>query len=135
MSMTRGPYRTQKRDAHRPEVQRRHSAGTSQAQIAREMGLSRTTVQRWLNPKFARRVHKLNAGYKRTWEDAKWADGPALYAWVTEHVEDRRISACGVRDQVSAWKDRGKVSFWVVDSVFTRLALHVAQLPNEVWIG
>lgn len=77
-------------------------------------------------------AHKLCAV---TWENAKWADAHMLDGWVHASVAPERFGACGVAYAVSTWRDRGRVSFWAVDRVFTRLGLHVAQLPDRVWVG
>lgn len=105
--------------------------------IAHRLGVGRTTIWRWINPDAHREQRRRPPPRRKgcTWETAQWADGALLHAWIYANVENHRIPACGALDAIRHWADFEGVSFWVVDRAFTKLNLHVSQLPVEVWIG
>jgi hypothetical protein len=70
-----------------------------------------------------------------TWQTASWADTGRLVEWLEAKGMRERFLACGVADEVTRWRKGGTTSFWQVDRVFTKLGLHVGQLPDSVWAG
>lgn len=139
-----------KRDLLRPQAQHlRENDGLSYGLIAERIGVAERTVRNWLEPDVYRRTLEMNRlrdarrpRHRRvkpsgplTWENANWANAGAVQAWLREYVADHRFGACGVRDIVTNLSERERVSFWTVDRCFTTLGLHVAQLPDEVWVG
>jgi hypothetical protein len=80
-----------------------------------------------------RRLRQEACEQRPGWETAKWAHAARVAAWIDRRIAPERLGACNVGDTISAWRKGGTTSFWTVDSVLTKLGLHVAQLPEEAW--
>jgi transcriptional regulator with XRE-family HTH domain len=115
------PAHSEEIRSHAIELRR---AGHTQRDVCARLGINRTTIKRW--EKVERPL---------TWETARWASAHAVVKWLEDRRMQDRINACGVEDPVSRWRAGGTTSFWQVDRVFTKLGLHVAQLPDDVWVA
>jgi hypothetical protein len=65
-----------------------------------------------------------------TWEDARWADGPKVAAWVDEHTSF--LSKSSVR-AVYRWRNGAVADFFALDRLLTAAGFHVSDLPADVW--
>lgn len=135
------PYRSRLRTDLKPQAERLRSQGRTNAEIAAALRISRQTVLTWLGPQprfFGRRPACEAAPEPKplTWETAEWADGRAIAEWLEATGHGERLFVCGVSNDVSKWRTQGgTASVWFIDRVFTKLGLHIAQLPDDVWVA
>ncbi len=67
-----------------------------------------------------------------SWQNAKAADGPALYRWLEVRGELDRARFVGQR-AILRWERGGQAKFEAVDRVLTALGRHVSELPDDIW--
>jgi hypothetical protein len=68
-------------------------------------------------------------------EQRDWLDGPKLVSWLKHNAGLTSPKAqLGKREYlIRRWRDGGKASVWLVDSVLVELGVCMGELPDEVW--
>lgn len=67
-----------------------------------------------------------------THENARWADGPRLCAWLSERgVNPHHFGAMGRRS--TDWRRGAAADFYTVDRLLIAAGFHPSDLPESVW--
>lgn len=69
-----------------------------------------------------------------TYETASFADGPKVYAWLSERRELRDLDATTER-RLSAWRNGECPRFDTLDRILLRVFdIYLWELPDDVWL-
>lgn len=114
------------------QAQRLRKQGLSHFKIAQQLGVTLSEVRRALDHR-ARRANRRWKGLPElTWENAEWANGPMVVAWLDSQGIKFEDGAPKARS-AGRWRGGSQARFHILDELLVRHERHVSELPDEVW--